>query len=425
MQGQGGHDPMETSSRDGISGELAEQRYQLLLDTSLDLASSLGLSEVLRSAARRLSAGLQIPDCDIYRLEGGDRMVCLASTVSGVHDASWVGYGFLISDWPCHRLAIETRRTVVVAALSDPLLSAPEREVMRHYGERSCFALPLIAHDKVVGLVDLLDHVERTFTDDEIAVAEAVGQLVALALERARLYEEQRDIAVTLQENFVHPLPVTPCLELGVVASTAFEPELVGGDFSDVFVLDDTHVLVLIGDVAGKGVRAAGYAETVRSEVRAFATIEPSPAFILAKTNGLLLRGEPDDPHVTAFLCVLDPCSGRLSYASAGHPAPVHLGAFSCGVLGVSFGPPLGSFEHPYADAYAMLALGDYLVFYTDGVTEARRAGEMLGEDRLVESASKLRGRSAQEVAAGVREAALAFAGRLHDDLQVVVLHLT
>ena len=71
-----------------------------------------------------------------------------------------------------------------------------------------------------------------------------------------------------------------------------------------------------------------------------------------------------------------------------------------------------------------MLTLEDYLVLYTDGVTEARRGGELLGEQRLLEIVVGLRGRSAQEVAEGVRYAAAAFAGRLSDDLQVVVLGL-
>ena len=90
----------------------------------------------------------------------------------------------------------------------------------------------------------------------------------------------------------------------------------------------------------------------------------------------------------------------------------------------MTFGPPLGSFERPYANAHTMLTLEDYLVLYTDGVTEARRDGELLGEQRLLEIVAGLRGRSAQEVAEAVRDAALAFAGRLHDDLQVVALRL-
>ena len=174
--------------------ERAEQRYQLLLDTSLELASTLDLDEVLQSAARRLSAALQIPDCDIYRLEGNEHMVCCASTLGGVYDASWVGQEFRLSDWPCDRLAVETRGAVTARSLDDPRLSETERKEMRRYGQRSCVMLPLLARDKVIGLVDLLDHVEREFTDQEIAIAEAVTQLVALAMEHAQLYQEVKNL---------------------------------------------------------------------------------------------------------------------------------------------------------------------------------------------------------------------------------------
>jgi hypothetical protein len=91
-------------------------------------------------------------------------MVCLASTVDGVYDASWVGHEVRLDDWPCDRLAVETRAPSPWRSLDDPRLSDGEREDMRRYGQRSCVSLPLIARDKVIGLVDLLDHVEREFT---------------------------------------------------------------------------------------------------------------------------------------------------------------------------------------------------------------------------------------------------------------------
>ena len=124
-----------------------------------------------------------------------------------------------------------------------------------------------------------------------------------------------------------------------------------GGDFSDVFVADDTHVVVLIGDVAGKGVRAAGHTETVRSVVRTLAVNRPLAGPLLGKANELLLRFDPDEPHVTAFLAVLDPQTGHLSYATAGHPAPVHLGAFSLGPsmwsMGRRWAPSCGLMQTP------------------------------------------------------------------------------
>jgi PAS domain S-box-containing protein len=195
------------------------------------------------------------------------------------------------------------------------------------------------------------------------------------AVENARMFEQQRRIATTLQENFVHPLPPVQGLDLGVVAQTANEPELVGGDFSDVFLLPGAGVAVLVGDVAGKGIGAAGLTETVRSTVRAFAMVDSSPAFILRKTNEVLLQRNAPWDFVTAVLLVLDTATGHATYVSAGHPLPVHLAAGSCSLLQAPGGHPLGAFSADYVDTHVVIASGDYLVLYTDGVVEARRNG--------------------------------------------------
>ncbi len=318
-----------------------------------------------------------------------------------------------------------------IAATAQPLAvgdltTEPQLNVgfPRDQGLGALLAVPLIVRQEVIGGLVFWERRPRSFSETEVDFARQLGATVSLAVDNAHLYLEQQRIAITLQENFIHPLPTVAGLELGIVAQAAGAPELVGGDFSDVFVIDDSHVVVLIGDVAGKGVRAAGHTETVRSTVRALAAIDSSPAFILGKTNELLLRFDPDEPLVTAFLAVLDPHSGHLTYASAGHLPPVHLSAFSSRLLDVVSGLPLGSFEGEYANAHAMLTLEDYLVLYTDGVTEARRDGELFGERRLLEALSGMRGRSAQEVAEGVLEVAVDFAGSLRDDLQVVALRL-
>ena len=171
-------------------GAHSGKRYQLLYETSLELASTLETAEVLQSAARRLTTALRIPDCDIYRLDGGDHLVCLAAVLGGVYDDTWVGAELALSDWPSERRVIENRIPFAVASLDDPRLSDVERNDMVRYGQQSCLSVPLMTRDRVIGLVDLLDHVERTFTQEEIVIAESVGQLVALALERAELYGE-------------------------------------------------------------------------------------------------------------------------------------------------------------------------------------------------------------------------------------------
>ena len=167
-----------------------EKRLRLLLDTSFELASTLDLDEVLESAARRLSAALDIPDCDIYELRGDRRMVCLASTLDGVYDSSWVGFEIDHDDYPCDWLAMETRQPIAMTSRADPRLGEVEREAMCRFGQVSSITLPLIARDKIIGTVQLFDHVERAFTQADIATAESVTKLVAMAIEHAQLYDE-------------------------------------------------------------------------------------------------------------------------------------------------------------------------------------------------------------------------------------------
>jgi PAS domain S-box-containing protein len=324
---------------------------------------------------------------------------------------------------PFMMTAVAERRLVAIDDCETDARCIPE--VQRRFGVRSVLCMPLIAKDEVLGVVFFNHHHAAVhFSEQTLDFAGKLAAAISSALENARLYEEQRRIATTLQENFLHPLPSVAGLELGVVSHAAYEPELVGGDFSDVFLLENGQVAILIGDVAGKGVRAAGLTETVRSTVRAFAAIDPAPAFVLRKTNELLLRYDPDEPHVTAFLCVLDPHTGHITFASAGHPAPIRVGPYSSRPLEVPNGPPLGTFPGDYDTAHAMLTLEDYLVLYTDGVVEARRGDELFGEGQLLEVSASLQGRTAQELAEAVLEAVVAFADRLRDDLQVVTMRL-
>ena len=246
-----------------------------------------------------------------------------------------------IGQTPFAALALQAGRPVAVDDCRGDQRVDPE--LQRTWGVRAVMMAPMVVRGEVLG--GLFFHYSQGphhFSKSEIAFAESVAGATSQALQAARLFEQQRRIAVTLQENLIHPLPEVEGLELSVVGSTAYEPELVGGDFSDVFLLDSGHVAILIGDVAGKGIRAAGLTETVRSTVRAFAAVDSSPAFVLRMTNRLLLRRDVGEDLVTAFLVILDTRSGRTIFASAAHPPPVHLGRASCRLLELPFGVPLG-----------------------------------------------------------------------------------
>jgi PAS domain S-box-containing protein len=257
-----------------------------------------------------------------------------------------------------------------------------------------------------------------------VVVGRDVSEQKRAEEELRKLYEQQRSIATTLQQSFIHPLPKLAHVELGLVEAPAWEPGLIGGDFWDLFELPDRRVVALVGDVAGKGVTAAALTETVRSTMRAFAQVDGMPAFILRKTNEMLLARDSEELFVTALVLVLDPMTGHLSVASAGHPAPVLLASRSCSILEPPYGSPLGSFVCNYASADFRLASDDCLLLYTDGVTEARQGRELFGERRLLETVRELRGRSCEEIAQAVRQAAESFGGKLWDDLDALVLRL-
>ena len=287
-------------------------------------------------------------------------------------------------------------------------------------------SIPLVVAGEALGaLVFTGGRRLRPYDDSDEDFARKAGVAISQALENARLFAEQRRVATTLQENLIHALPSIEGLEFGRVSRAAYEPELVGGDFSDVFVVDDVHVAALIGDVAGKGVRAAGLTETVHTAVTSFALVDPSPAYILRKTNELLLsRPGDDEQFVTAFLVVLDRRTGQASWACAGHPPPVLVRDSDCRVLPGPRGMVLGTFIDDYSTAHDVLQEGDCLVLYTDGVTEARRGSELFGERRLLDATRSLHGVPAQQVAERLRDEASAFAGRLRDDLQILTVRI-
>ncbi len=252
------------------------------------------------------------------------------------------------------------------------------------------------------------DITERKRTEEELRV----------------LYEAQRRIATTLQENLVHPLPTIAGLELAFLSLPAHRTELLGGDFHDVFRVADDRVVVLIGDVMGKGVKAAGLTETVHSAVRALGLVVSSPAEILGHVNRLLLAEEYDQ-FVSALVLVIDPTTGRCRLASAGHPPPVVVSAGEARLLEPRYGPPLGTFELPYAAREFDLVLGETIVLYTDGLTEARDNGELFGEGRLLDAVRDAPDRTPQALIEHLREAVLAHAGTLRDDLEILVLRRT
>ncbi|HWT24427.1 MAG TPA: SpoIIE family protein phosphatase [Solirubrobacteraceae bacterium] len=252
-----------------------------------------------------------------------------------------------------------------------PELAAPEPD------GGSCVALPLRAQAHGFGVLVLRDEPgERRFGPADLPFLADVADRAALALENARLYEQQRDVAQVLQRSLLAGEPPRdPRFEVATYYRPAGETLEVGGDWYDCFPVSDGRVAIAVGDVVGRGIVAASAMGQLRSAMRALAGADLGPRRVLERLDTFV------EPLIAArFATVayaeiaLD--TGAMTYACAGHPPPLLLEAGEPpALLWDGRSPPLGAnvMGAPRREAACVLPHDARLLLYTDGLVERRR----------------------------------------------------
>ena len=240
---------------------------------------------------------------------------------------------------------------------------------------------------------------------------------------RARL------LAKTLQQSLLPPAtPQIPGLEVAAVYRPAGRGDEVGGDFYDVFESRRGDWIVSIGDVRGKGADAAVVTALARYTLRAAAIRVEEPAQVLDTLNDVLLQEDEDASCTVAYARVR--CQPgrwcRLTVACGGHPLPVLVRPSAPSTPVGQPGTLLGWFDRIEAsDVTAMLHPGDAVVFYTDGVTEARGDEGFFDEERLAALLDTMGDKDAQAIAQEVVDVVVDFQhGLPRDDIAVLVLRM-
>jgi anti-sigma regulatory factor (Ser/Thr protein kinase) len=263
--------------------------------------------------------------------------------------------------------------------------------ILRQKGIRSLLGVPLIIDGRAIGVLHVGTLTPREFTNENAALLQVVAQRAAPAIERARLYDElerEHRSAVALQRSL---LPEGVPDIVGVDLAVRYLParDEVGGDWYDVVDLPGGLVGVAIGDVAGHGVRAAALMGQLRTALRAYALDGYPPGEALKRLDRLLhtVRGEG---MATAAYAVLDPLTGVVRIASAGHLPPVVVSTSGeARVLDVVPAPPLGTLPFgTYLETESTVGPGEALMLYTDGLVERRREPLTTGIERLRAHAS-------------------------------------
>jgi PAS domain S-box-containing protein len=396
------------------------------------------LGTALAELDRHIHSSLAFSDVAHQALEQGARVLGAESAVlNTVTDRGWEtrydfgfdppveGLRFEENEIPHAMLALERGEPVAVDdASTDPRVNT---EVMERYGIKSVIVAPLIVRGQALGVLFYnFHHQPHAFTSQEIEFVTRLSSSLSLAVENARLYETEHDIAETLQETLV----VLPSRVPGIAFSRGYQSATyqsgrVGGDFVDVFEVHG-HILGLaLGDVSGKGIDAAVTTSLIRTTLRVHALDGLSPQQIGEKANRMIHRFTAADTFVTLWFGLLNTRNGQLRYISAGHPPAMVMSA-SGDVRELTWGDSVvGAVEGAtYRQREDCLRLGDRLLLYSDGVTEARSPeGRFLGHEGLLEILRQNRRTLTGELANAIMDEIIAFShGVLRDDAAILAV---
>jgi serine phosphatase RsbU (regulator of sigma subunit) len=294
------------------------------------------------------------------------------------------------------------------------------------YGLQAGAYVPLLYQGEAVGVMTLGFSAAGEFDEDERAFLLVVGHQCAQALARGRLYEQQAFVSQKLQRQLLpQRVPDVAWLDVASSYRALGEGTEVGGDFYDLMPATDGWA-ALIGDVQGKGIDAAGVAGAARHIIRGLARGVGEPGLIVQGANQALMADLDVDRFVTLALvmCTHSDEGVVARIASAGHPAPLVLrgdgSVERIDEAGLIIGVDLNA---SYQETRCVLAPGDAIVLYTDGIIEARQGREAFGEERAEAAVARASGGTAEKIVEALTQAVAAFEGpHARDDQAVLVL---
>jgi serine phosphatase RsbU (regulator of sigma subunit) len=285
--------------------------------------------------------------------------------------------------------------------------------------------IPVSTSTDVLGTLTLVSlDPGRPLGEGDVELALSVVGQAALALENARLYQQQKRFADTMQRSLLPRVyPTIKGIELGDVYESSARLD-VGGDVYDFLRLDDGRLAVALGDVTGHGIDAAADMAMAKFVFRSLAREHPEPGDFLAAANEVVVGEVEVSKFITMLYVTVDPASGDVACGSAGHPWPRIVNPSgevkALQISGLALGVDPGQ---TYDEARERLPAGAALVLYTDGVIEARRGTDLYGDDRLDALLAAHATLPAAELARAVVDDCRAFTGGdLTDDCAVVVI---
>jgi sigma-B regulation protein RsbU (phosphoserine phosphatase) len=405
-----------------VTREIKER--ELLYEVGKRISSSLDLEEVLNLVLESLRKVVEYQAGGIFLVDP-DTMDIMRLTVRGydleMETRVELKFGKGIVGW----VAKNVEPVIVGDVTADPRYLNARNET------RSEIVVPLMADEKIVGILNLENDRVDAFTEDDLSLLQTFGSQAAVSIERAKLHKElvekrrlenEVELARRIQRSFLPDvLPEIPGYE---VSAINLPSEEVSGDYYDLISMAPGQWGIVIADVFGKGIPASLVMASFRASLLAEIRNNYAISTILDKVNRLIWESVEPERCVTACYGVLDADAGVLTYSNAGHLYPLLIGDKGVRRL-TTGGMLLGAVrESAYEEGRIDLDKGDLLIFFTDGLTEAENAsGEPFGEERLIEAARSLIDLPCKDIVEGIHREVSRYRGdRLADDFTLVTM---
>jgi len=372
-------------ARDITERREAERRTAVQHEVTRIFAESATFETAGPKILRAIGEGLNFEAGEVW-LREGDLLRCAHTWSKGARIEEFSRHSrdltFRLGEGLSGRVWKDARAHWVADLAQDP--GFRRLDLARAAGLHSAAAFPLQPGEQVLGVMsffgDAIREPDTLLLDMMTSIGSQIGQFIERKQaeeERGallvRLYEREHEIAETLQRSLLpERLPDIP----GVLIAARYLPgtaAAVGGDWYDVMPLPGGRIGMVMGDVAGRGVRAAAVMGQLRNAIRAYATEDLPPAEVARRLNQLIELGE----MATLVYLVYDPASQTLQYVNAGHLPPLVLSADGrVRRIEGAGSPPLGGLlTATYVDESVQLDLGSTVLIYTDGLVEVKREG--------------------------------------------------
>ncbi|MEK6289320.1 MAG: SpoIIE family protein phosphatase [Acidobacteriota bacterium] len=317
-------------------------------------------------------------------------------------------------------------------AMHDPRFQAQHSVVLSQI--RSVMAVPLASGEEIFGMVYVDNPFNNRFKEEDLKVLTTIASVASIKIENDRLLderlekrrmEEELKVASEIQMRLQPFAP--PKIDGWDMTGVSFPCREIGGDYYDfIHRKRDSHLIVAVGDVSGKGTGAALLMSSLHAAVRAQSQTRATISEVMGEINQYIFENSPSNKFLTLFYGGLDPQNGTLTYSNGGHNAPMLVRTSGDVERLDTGGLPIGMMQGvAYEEASIVFQPGDVLVIYSDGITESiNERDEEFDEERLIEVVKNNLGRSASGIRDRIDEALSRFVGTTApvDDMTLMII---